>query len=102
METSRTSQRIIISAPISSSFLSAIGLYASYSRYSTEAPSDSSILVVPTKVEIAPQSGRWAAEMRAATSIGSSTMANTSLSSGDRRQHRDLVAGGDEGIPPGV
>src|ERR671914_1420133 len=102
METCRTSQRLSISAPISSSFLSAIGLYVSYSRYSTEAPPDSSILVVPTKVEIAPQSGRWAAEMSAATSIGSSTMANTSLAPGDRRQHRDLVAGRDAGVAPGV
>src|SRR5215207_3467369 len=101
METSRTSQRILISAPISSSFLSAIGLYASYSRCSTVAPPVSSTLVVPTKVEIAPQSGLWAPEMREATSIRPSTMANT-LSPGDRRQHRDLVAGRDGGVPPRV
>src|ERR687894_1018340 len=101
MWTSRTSQRSSISAPISSNVLSAIGRYASYSRYSTEAPSDASILVVPTKVEIAPQSGLWAEEIRAATSIGSSTMANTPLAPRDRRQHGDLVAGGDRGVAPG-
>src|SRR5829696_1947221 len=70
METSRTSQRSSISAPISSSFLSAIGLYASYSRCST--------------------------------SIGPSTMANNPLTPRDRRQHRDLIAGRDAGVPAGV
>src|SRR5918997_2402970 len=102
METSRTSQRSFISAPISSSFLSAIGRYASYTRYSTEAPLLSSTLVVPTNVEMAPQSDRCAAEMSAPTSIGPSTMANNPLAPGDRRQNRDLVAGRDAGVPPGV
>src|ERR687894_131659 len=102
METSRTSQRPSISVPISSSFLSAIGLYASYSRCSTEAPLSSSTLVVPTKVEMAPQSGLWAAEMRPPTSIASSTMANIPLTPRDRRQHRDLVTGRDAGVPAGV
>src|SRR5215218_8105807 len=99
METSRTSQRSLISAPISSSFLSAIGRYASYSRYSTDSPPNSSILVVPTKVEIAPQSGLWAADMSVATSIGPSTTANTYLAPGDRRQNGDLVARGNAGFP---
>src|ERR687893_1439756 len=98
----RTSQRSSISAPISSSFLSAIGRYASYSRYSTEAPSFSSTLVVPTNVETAPQSGLWAAETSAPTSMGSSTMANTTLTPRDRRQDGYLVARKDAGVPAGV
>src|SRR5215208_814113 len=102
METSRTSQRSSISAPISSSFLSAIGLYASYSRCSTEAPLFSSTLVVPTKVEMAPQAGLWTAEMSPPTSIGPSMMANNPLTPRDRRKHRDLVAGRDAGVPAGV